>query len=177
VAKKKLRTDPWNTCDYQQECPYECEGVCKGYDSTIIPPSKEDLAGRLLALKKQKELLEEQIKQVNSDILMVEDMIIQDMITEEVDRFFAHDVFFYWRYDLHANVNQANKPAVIRWLKLNGYDELVIIDIDKRGFEKAVEKMLDVSETIPAELDELVNVYKKPIIRTRKSAKNTKKGD
>lgn len=174
MARKNVRgVDPWNICDCWQECPYECDGgICEGYgDGIIIPPTKEDLAGKLLALKEQKGQLEEQIKQINSEISMTEDLIIQDMLTEEIDRFKAHDVFFYWRYDTFANVNKANTSRVIAWLRLNGFSELVITEIDKKGLVKAVEEMLAVSDELPSGLGELVNVYEKPIIRTRKSAK------
>lgn len=174
MARKKIPEGlPWNTCDCWQECQYadECNGVCKGYKNAIIPPTKEDNALRLLALKEQKQQLEDTLKGINSKIETVTDSIIQDMLTEEIDRFKAHDTFFYWRYDTFASVNRANKQGAMRWLQLNGHSKLVITDIDKKGLAKAVEGMLAVSDELPGGLDDLVSVYEKQTIRTRKSAK------
>lgn len=174
MARKKFpKVDPWNTCDCWQECQYsdECDGVCKGCGNILIPPSKEDLALRLLVLKEQKAQLEAKVKQINSEVKNIEDCIIQDMLTEEVDRFKVHDTFFYWRYDTFTNINKANKPAAIAWLQTNGYHDLVVTEIDKKELTKMVEGLLAKHDELPGGLDELVNVFEKSLIRTRRSAK------
>lgn len=126
------------------------------------------LADTLRRLKEQKDMLEEQLKEVNAAIEETDAALVKLMIDEEMPRFVRNGKTFYVNTRLYASPADGQKEAMMNWLKENGYADLVKETVNANSLSSWVKEIKEEHDgQLPADLEPLINVYEKTTVGIR----------
>lgn len=128
-------------------------------------------AGRLLELKSRKDDLKEQLKLIGDQIEELSGSMVQDMEDSGMETFVAHGTTFYIRQSVHANLPAENRETFIKRLRARKLGHIVRPVINPQTLTSFVkEQIADCGgiDELPPWISELVSVYNKAEIATRK---------
>ena len=125
----------------------------------------------LLKLKNEKSELEEDIKRVKQQIEIQQNKLIELMTEEEIQNFKdKNGVTFSLKTTIIPNVLAENKVALVEALKENGYEGLVKEEVNAQTFKSFVkEQGWETTEELPEYLQNIVSLYEKTTIGTRRA--------
>lgn len=125
----------------------------------------------LLKLKNEKSELEEDLKRVKQQIEIQQNKLIELMTEEEIQNFKdKNGVTFSLKTTIIPNVLAENKVALVEALKENGYEGLVKEEVNAQTFKSFVkEQGWETTEELPEYLQNIVSLYEKTTIGTRRS--------
>ncbi len=125
----------------------------------------------LLKLKNEKSELEEDLKRVKQQIEIQQNKLIELMTEEEIQNFKdKNGVTFSLKTTIIPNVLAENKVALVEALKENGYEGLVKEEVNAQTFKSFVkEQGWETTEELPEYLQNIVSLYEKTSIGTRRA--------
>ncbi len=125
----------------------------------------------LLKLKNEKSELEEDLKRVKQQIEIQQNKLIELMTEEEIQNFKdKNGVTFSLKTTIIPNVLAENKVALVEALKENGYEGLVKEEVNAQTFKSFVkEQGWETTEELPEYLQNIVSLYEKTTIGTRRA--------
>ena len=127
------------------------------------------LADELAELKDRKKALDDELKAVNSRIAEVEEQLANKMVEEEIQSFQRSGKTFYVTTKVFASAVPERKAELFAWLKEHGFGDMVTETVNANTLSAWVREQLEESETLPEDLEELVNVYEKTTVGIRKA--------
>ena len=133
------------------------------------------LADRLRALKAHKSDLNEEIKGVNAQIDETETQLVELMVDEEMQNFTRNGQMFYLNTKVYASAVAERKAELYKWLKENGYGDLVYETVNANSLAAFVREQLEEADELPEGLAEMVNVFEKTTVGIRKATATKKK--
>lgn len=128
-----------------------------------------ELADRYRELRAEKDALNARSKAVNADIEKVEAELVEAMLNEEMQKFDRNGQLFYLSTRTYASPVAQRAEELHRWLKNNGYEDLVKETVNANTLSAFVREQLKEAEQLPPALAELLNVYEKTGVSLRKS--------
>ena len=127
------------------------------------------LADRLKDLKQHKKELESEIKALNAQIDETETQLVELMIEEEMQNFTRNGQMFYLNTKVYASAVAERKAELYKWLKENGYGDLVYETVNANSLAAFVREQLEEADELPEGLAEMVNVFEKTTVGIRKA--------
>ena len=125
----------------------------------------------LTHLKDNKTQVEEELKQIKKQIENQEKKLIDMMVDSELQNFKGKNGITYsLKTTVIPNVLAENKVALVETLKENGYAALVKEEVNAQTFKSFVkEQGWETTEELPEYLQNIVSLYEKTTIGTRRS--------
>ena len=122
-------------------------------------------------LKDNKSQVEEELKQIKKQIENQEKKLIDMMVDSELQNFKGKNGITYsLKTTVIPNVLAENKVALVETLKENGYAALVKEEVNAQTFKSFVkEQGWETTEELPEYLQNIVSLYEKTTIGTRRS--------
>ena len=122
-------------------------------------------------LKENKAIVEEELKNIKKQIEDQEQKLVEMMVEEELQNFKGNNGVTYSLKTMVApNVLAENKPMLIEALKENGFEYLVKEEVNAQTFKAFVkEQGWETSEELPDFLRNIVSLFQKTTIATRRS--------
>ena len=122
-------------------------------------------------LKDNKSQVEEELKQIKKQIENQEKKLIDMMVESELQNFKGKNGITYsLKTTVIPNVLAENKVALVETLKENGYAALVKEEVNAQTFKSFVkEQGWETTEELPEYLQNIVSLYEKTTIGTRRS--------
>jgi len=116
-------------------------------------------------------MVEEELKKIKKQIDIQERKLVDMMVEQELQNFKgSNGITYSLKTSVIPNVLAENKPALIRALKENGYESLVKEDVNAQTFKGFIkEKGWETDDELPEYLQEIVTLYEKTAIGTRRS--------
>lgn len=132
------------------------------------------LADRLKDLKQHKKELESEIKALNAEIEETEAKLAELMLEEEMQNFTRNGRIFYLNTKVYASAVAERKAELYKWLKENGYGDLVYETVNANSLAAFVREQLEEADELPEGLAEMVNVFEKTTVGIRKTTAKKK---
>ncbi len=131
----------------------------------------DEYISRFSKLKNEKSELEEDLKRVKQQIEIQQNKLIELMTEEEIQNFKdKNGVTFSLKTTIIPNVLAENKVALVEALKENGYEGLVKEEVNAQTFKSFVkEQGWETTEELPEYLQNIVSLYEKTTIGTRRA--------
>ena len=122
-------------------------------------------------LKDNKSQVEEELKQIKKQIENQEKKLIDMMVESELQNFKGKNGITYsLKTTVIPNVLAENKVALVETLKENGYAALVKEEVNAQTFKSFVkEQGWETTEELPEYLQNIVSLYEKTTIGTRRA--------
>lgn len=122
-------------------------------------------------LKDNKSQVEEELKQIKKQIENQEKKLIDMMVDSELQNFKGKNGITYsLKTTVIPNVLAENKVALVETLKENGYAALVKEEVNAQTFKSFVkEQGWETTEELPEYLQNIVSLYEKTTIGTRRA--------
>ena len=128
------------------------------------------LADELLTLRKQKDALEERLKEVNKQIEGADYQICELMTETKTQNFTRDGLTFYLTTRTRASALAEAKEDLYNVLKARGYGDLITETINSNSLSAFVKEQVDQNdERLPEWLDGLVSVFDKVTCAVRKA--------
>lgn len=129
-----------------------------------------ELATLYRELKEKKDALNAELRELQKQLDETEKVLSEEMINNELQKFTLDGYTFYLNTRTKASPYAQYKQEVYRWLKDNGYGDLVYETVNANSFSAFVSKdLLAEVDELPKELQGKVNVYEQITIGMRKS--------
>jgi hypothetical protein len=130
------------------------------------------LSDQLKALRDEKDILEDTLKDLKVRIDKTEYELSERMAQEEMPSFTRAGTTFYLSTKSYASAVAENKAELHAALKENGYAELVYETVNANSLSSFVRELREENDDVlPEWLDGLVNVYDKTTVGLRKAKK------
>ena len=126
-----------------------------------------ELADKLLAIRDELDRLEERRKELTALEEQTERQLFDLMMTEEVEKFTRAGRTFRPEIKTYASIKAECKEAAFRWLRENGYGDLVKEQVNPQSLT-SLYKELDDSGELPEEFTAMLNIYHKQKVAIRK---------
>lgn len=122
-------------------------------------------------LKENKAIVEEELKNIKKQIDEQEQKLVDMMVEEEIQNFKGNNGITYSLKTMIApNVHAEDKPKLIESLKENGFEYLVKEEVNAQTFKAFIkEQGWGTTEELPDYLKDIVSLYQKTTIGTRRS--------
>ena len=131
-----------------------------------------DLSEQLVALRDDKDKLEERLKKLNQYIEEVEYKLSDTMALTETQNFTRAGKTFYLTTKTRASAASESKDDLYRALKTKGFGSLVYETVNANSLSAFVKEQISENrDTLPTWLNDLVNVFEKTTVGVRKAAK------
>jgi len=127
-----------------------------------------DISDKLVILRDRKKELEDELKEVNSDITETEEQLVAAMVEEEMQNFTRNGRQFILTNRTYANAKAGMMPEICSWMKDNGLADMVKESVHPQTLQAWVKEQLEEVGALPKELGEMLNVYEKSGISIRK---------
>jgi len=127
-----------------------------------------DISDKLVILRDRKKELEDELKEVNSDITETEEQLVAAMVEEEMQNFTRNGRQFILTSRTYASAKSGMMTAICVWMKENGLGDMVKESVHPQTLQAWVKEQLEEVGALPEELEPLVNVYEKSGISIRK---------
>lgn len=127
-----------------------------------------DISDKLVILRDRKKELEDELKEVNSDITETEEQLVAAMVEEEMQNFTRNGRQFVLTSRTYANAKAGMMPAICDWMKGHELGDMVKESVHPQTLQAWVKEKMEEAGALPEELSELVNVYEKSGISIRK---------
>ncbi len=124
------------------------------------------LADDLKVLKDRKADLKDELSSVEAELSDIEQQLIQRMGEEETSSFVRSGFKYYMSTRVFASPTE--KDTLYRWLKENGYGDLVQETVNSNTLSSWVKEFINENGELPDDLKSLVNVFEKVQINIRK---------
>lgn len=129
------------------------------------------LADELLALRSQKEALEERVKEINKQIDSVDYRLGELMTENKMRNFTRNGMMFILTTKTRASAVTDAKDDLYTELKARGYGDLVYETINANSLSAFVKEQIEQNdERLPDWLNGLVYVFDKVTVGVRKAA-------
>lgn len=128
-----------------------------------------ELADELRDKRERKKALEEQVKQLNAELDVLDARLAQAMIDQETQSFSRAGKLYYIKTITRASAKAGEAENLYKWLKEHGAADLVKETVNAQTLTGYVKELLDETEDLPAGLGDLVNVYEKQTVAMRKA--------
>lgn len=125
-------------------------------------------ADRLVTLRDRKKKLEDELKEVNSDIIQTEEQLVAAMVAEEMQNFTRNGRQFVLTSRTYANAKAGMMPAICDWMKGHELGDMVKESVHPQTLQAWVKEKMEEAGALPKELGEMLNVYEKSGISIRK---------
>lgn len=126
------------------------------------------LADRLLELRQQKDNLEAELKEVNTELEKVQQDLVEQMRLNGLDNFRRNGKLFVPVTKTWASPKSEFKEAVFTWLKENGFGDMVKETVHSQTFNSWANEMIEQEGMLPEEIAEMVSVFDKVSVQVRK---------
>ena len=131
-----------------------------------------DLAEQLLALRADKEHLEERLEKLKKYIEEVEYKLSDAMALEEVRNFTRAGMTFYLTTKTYASAVKDIKDDLYSALNERGFGDLVYQTVNANSLSAFVrEQIAENNNTLPDWLNGLISIYEKTSVGVRKASK------
>ena len=131
-----------------------------------------DLADELKALRDRKDALEAELKQVNTDIDNVDWHLSTLMAETETQNFTRAGTMFCLTTKTRASATAGMKDELFAALRAEGFGDLIYETVNANSLSAFVkEQITENSDSLPAWLTGLVNVFEKTTVGVRKAAR------
>ena len=127
-----------------------------------------DISDKLVILRDRKKELEDELKEVNSDITETEEQLVAAMVEEEMQNFTRNGRQFILTSRTYASAKAGMMPAICEWMKENGLGDMVKESVHPQTLQAWVKEKMEEAGALPEELGEMLNVYEKSGISIRK---------
>ena len=127
-----------------------------------------DISDKLVILRDRKKELEDELKEVNSDITEIEERLVAAMVAEEMQNFTRNGKQFILTSRTYASAKSGMMPAICDWMKGHELGDMVKESVHPQTLQAWVKEQIEEVGALPEELSELVNVYEKSGISIRK---------
>ncbi len=128
-----------------------------------------EMADQLEELRQEKARLEDELKKVKAEIEAVNEAMVAEMVSEEVQRFTRNGKLFYLQTDMFVSDVAERREALYETLRQQGYGDLIRETVHPqtlKGFTK--EQVRENNDELPDWLDGFVNVFFKDKVVVRK---------
>ena len=126
-----------------------------------------ELADRLLEIRDELNRMEERRKELTALEEQIEQQLFDLMMTEEVEKFTRAGRTFRPEIKTYASIKAECKEAAFRWLKENGYGDLVKEQVNTQSLT-SLYKELDDNGELPEEFTSMLNIYQKQKVAIRR---------
>lgn len=127
------------------------------------------LADRLQELRDEKEQLELRTKEVNVEIEIIEQQLVEAMITAELDSFKRNGHSYSLKNETFASAKAETKEELFEALRHNDAGELVQEQVNANSLRAFVKELKsNNNDEIPDWIINYINVYEKTKISVRK---------
>jgi hypothetical protein len=131
-----------------------------------------DLADELKTLRDRKAALEGELKQINMDIDNVDWHLSTLMAETETQNFTRAGTMFCLTTKTRASATAGMKEELFGALRAEGFGDLIYETVNANSLSAFVkEQITENSDSLPAWLDGLVNVFEKTTVGVRKAAR------
>ena len=127
-----------------------------------------DISDKLVILRDRKKELEDELKEVNSDITEIEERLVAAMVAEEMQNFTRNGKQFILTSRTYVSAKSGMMPAICDWMKGHELGDMVKESVHPQTLQAWVKEQIEEVGALPEELSELVNVYEKSGISIRK---------
>ena len=127
-----------------------------------------DISDKLVILRDRKKELEDELKEVNSDITETEEQLVNAMVEEEMQNFTRNGRQFILTSRTYASAKSGMMTAICVWMKENGLGDMVKESVHPQTLQAWVKEKMEEAGALPEELGEMLNVYEKSGISIRK---------
>lgn len=128
------------------------------------------LADRLQELRDEKEQLELRTKEVNGEIEIIEQQLVEAMITAELDSFKRNGHSYSLKNETFASAKAETKEELFEALRNNDAGELVQEQVNANSLRAFVKELKsNNNDEIPDWIINYINVYEKTKISVRKA--------
>jgi len=127
-----------------------------------------DISDKLVILRDRKKELEDELKEVNSDITETEEQLVAAMVEEEMQNFTRNGRQFILTSRTYASAKSGMMTAICVWMKENGLGDMVKESVHPQTLQAWVKEKMEEAGALPEELGEMLNVYEKSGISIRK---------
>jgi len=127
-----------------------------------------DISDKLVILRDRKKELEDELKEVNSDITEIEERLVAAMVAEEMQNFTRNGKQFILTSRTYASAKSGMMPAICDWMKGHELGDMVKESVHPQTLQAWVKEKMEEAGALPEELGEMLNVYEKSGISIRK---------
>ena len=129
-----------------------------------------ELATVYRALRDRKAQLQDELKEVQKQLDEAEKILSEEMVNNELQKFTLDGYTYYLSVKTKASPIAEYKEEVFKWLKANGYGDLVYETVNANTFSAFVSKdLLAETDELPKELQGKINIYEQITVGVRKS--------
>ncbi len=129
-----------------------------------------ELADRLKEMQEKKKALEKLVKELSSEIDVLDTELSDAMTEAELDRFSRNGSTFYLKSRLFASPVAGYKDQMIEALRKNGYGSLIVETVNAQTLSSFIKEQREANEgNDPAWLNGTVSVFEKVSVGIRKS--------
>ena len=129
-----------------------------------------ELADRLKLLQDEKKDREADLKEITTQIDLLDHELSDAMAEEEVDRFCRNGSTFYLKSRLFASPKAGMKEDLIEVLEENGYGSLISRTVNSNTLSAFVKEHREMTgEEMPDWLEDIIIVYEKISVGIRKN--------
>jgi len=127
-----------------------------------------DISDKLVILRDRKKELEDELKEVNSDITEIEERLVAAMVAEEMQNFTRNGKQFILTSRTYVSAKSGMMPAICDWMKGHELGDMVKESVHPQTLQAWVKEKMEGAGALPKELGEMLNVYEKSGISIRK---------
>lgn len=125
------------------------------------------VADNLVALRDRKKELEEELKDVNTQIAEIEKTLVDKMIEEEMQNFTRNGRQFILTSRLYVSAKAGMMENICAWMKQHGLEDMVKEHVHPQTLQAWCKETVEETGTLPEELESMLNVYEKSGISIR----------
>jgi len=135
------------------------------------PPPERDALAEYLALRERIAELDAVTREAKKRMDAIEQIVIEDWAERGRQNVKQNGELIYVHRELFVNVPAANRPAVLDAVRLLGMDELVDTPAPTVPTGKLKPRIREwiKDDNVPDEINGLVNIVQKSVLRTRKA--------
>lgn len=138
----------------------------------MMPETMFELADRLKLLRDRKADLEEQLKQLQTEIEETGNRLVHCMTETETPNFTHAGSMFVLTTKTHASAPAGRKDALYGALRSEGFGDLIYETVNANSLSAFVrEQITENDDKLPTWLDGLVTVFEKTTVNVHKSSR------